>query len=254
MRLDEQQLQFIYKMMGSTGGTPPSPPEAVDSQYGQRAVATNSIAWWPLDDDVAATEARSVIIGIPDGVLAGDPTFGANGFNPDTAVDLDGTGDKFDIYSSALATAFDGQNGSMSVYLNHDDWSSGSESLAVTLGNATNWIKVGKSDDDAVLVRYNTDGGGITRKTTYFQAGWIHLVLTWSLTADRLILYLDGAEQYAVNGVKAFTGGLASGYCYIGDEAAADTSPWDGKLQHVLIWDRVLTAGEVATLYGTGVD
>jgi hypothetical protein len=80
---------------------------------------------------------------------------------------------------------------------------------------------------------------------------WTHLAATWdgSLTSAAVILYVNGASIYAYP--QGCTGPLASDASYAVTLGASD---WGanfvfGKIDSVRVYNRVLSASEIGTLY-----
>ena len=85
---------------------------------------------------------------------------------------------------------------------------------------------------------------------------WKHVVATWtgSATATNLKLYVDGAEVgYAstTNGVGTRVDDAASNF-YIGNESGG-TRTFDGLLDDVRVYNRVLSAAEITAVYRAGL-
>jgi hypothetical protein len=92
-------------------------------------------------------------------------------------------------------------------------------------------------------VGVNYDGTGSHTLTT---GNWYHLVLTYSATAG-LVGYVNGV----VDGTAAANGALNTSTvtCHIGNDPGTVSREFDGFIDNVLIYNRALSAAEVAQLY-----
>ena len=89
--------------------------------------------------------------------------------------------------------------------------------------------------------------------TTYPCGPWYHLAFTVGGGADLPTLYIDGVEQdndwpTANNVVHR----LIQGDVFIGHRASLSTGDFDGVMDELAIWDRVLSEEEIGYLYNNG--
>jgi len=108
-------------------------------------------------------------------------------------------------------------------------------------------------------IRLNVDanGDGVTNDSFDFtvtlnDATWYHLVITWDGATKTAKLYVDGSQSGSdivgsavssiYNGAAPFRMGAID----------ADQYLIDGMLDEVGVWSRVLTSGEVTSLYNSG--
>jgi hypothetical protein len=95
-----------------------------------------------------------------------------------------------------------------------------------------------------------------TDQTTYFssivdaqKSTWYHVVVTWNSNSSRVIYVngqVNGSDQGNYDGTLAEYSDGANFYAINGDRNI------NGKLDSLMIWNRSLTAGEVASLYNSG--
>lgn len=102
----------------------------------------------------------------------------------------------------------------------------------------------------------NTAHINIYSTNKLLRARWSHVVITYdgSETAAGLKMYLNGAEDTTAN--KFTTGtytGAGNDAAYRMQTSCQPGSRFRGKQRDFAIWNRVLTAGEVLTLYNGGV-
>ena len=108
----------------------------------------------------------------------------------------------------------------------------------------------------------NTGGdlnGGITSDSSFTANTWHHVVVLYdgsgSTNADKLKLYVDNTQKtltYTIqNGFPATLRTASNNVSYIGNNDG--NSNWFiGKIDDMSIWNRVLSASEISTLYNSG--
>ena len=89
----------------------------------------------------------------------------------------------------------------------------------------------------------NYDGTGANTLST---GTWYHLAMTYSST-DGLRGYVNGVED----GTAAANGAIATitGTSYIGEDVKFTPRFWDGPMDDVAIFSRVLTSNEILSIY-----
>lgn len=225
---------------------------AVDPRlrYTNKVKALSPIAYWPLAD-ASGTTATDESGNARNGAYS-NVTLGAAGIGDGrTAATFASASSQYvNIYTAGLAGAFNGQEGSISLWAKND-WISG-----VTL------IKIGANGSNDVYLQKNNVSdrieafyvaGGTTKATnepsSQTSTAWRHIAMSWSKTADQMKLYVNGAQVGTTQtGLGTFTGTIASTRANI---ASADTTPgslWEGSLQHVAVFSYVLSAATIAAL------
>jgi len=111
------------------------------------------------------------------------------------------------------------------------------------------WNNAGGSSKRLIL--YHPGGSNWTSTYTLADAAsaWHHIVLTYRHSPARVQLYIDGAFHSESSSLTQGPGS-GSGKFRIGCDRA--TYRWHGKIDDVRIYDRVLTTGEIETLYNMG--
>lgn len=89
------------------------------------------------------------------------------------------------------------------------------------------------------------------------SSGWFHTVVVWtrtSSTAFSCVMYINGAQRGAFSGTGyPSNANIPATYpLYIGAGRDNDGFEWSGALDDFLVWDRPLTAAEVAQVYSAG--
>jgi hypothetical protein len=172
----------------------------------------------------------------------------------DTAPVFDGANDYVNIYSATFAGAFDSGEGTISSWIQVDNagvWTDGSNRRFFSLRtDASNRLFGLKTNTNGRFDRYYVAGGTAETRADigYSNTDWFHIVITWSVTADEVNYYLDGALQETDTGLGAWVGALASSTTLIGAADQTPTSVWDGQLAHIAVWDRALEPDEIAGL------
>jgi len=172
-------------------------------------------------------------------------------------------------FSSAYSAIFDGTND----YITADGI--GSE-LVAARGSVSCWFKLDTISSSRHLYRFQVDssnylrcfyhasqnnlraihyGNGTnvvaTSNQTVENNGWHHLVHTWSEGADANIIYVDN-NAVSASGLGTLTDESEEGFqMFIGSNMGT-ANYWKGNVDEFAIFDDVLSAGEVGTIYNSG--
>ncbi len=98
----------------------------------------------------------------------------------------------------------------------------------------------------------NTDAQSANNAVTFGQ--WQHVLVTWdgSTTATNIHIYVNGAEVSYVNQSNGLLPNDTSAFTtYIGNRGNGARC-FDGRIAEVAVWNSVLSAGAIATLYNSG--
>ena len=210
------------------------------------------IAYWPLwesSGSVANDESGNNL----DGTVTG-ATWGADGIGDGrTALRFDGSGDRVNIYSAGLNSAFNGQEGTILLWLRVDSWGADSTHrdpirIYVDENNLIEFIKNSAGGTLQLLHRM----GSYQRYVTISMSGttWLCVACTWSKSANKFRAYLNGTQTGATQTMDGtWTGSLSSSNCAIGaGNSTASFRPWLGDLGHVAVWDVALDANTILGL------
>lgn len=223
-----------------------------DSYY-KKVLRSGPITFWPFDElagSVAYDHAGNSLHGAYTGVTLGQPGVG----DGKTAPYTDGANDMVNITSAGLISRFDGTEGSLAIWIRTTAaaWSDSTVRLAFTLySDAANYIYLRKSATFNQLDFFYEAGDVVYSHTTTSLAGttdWFHALLTWSLTDDALISYLDGAQLTTSSSLGTWVGDLNASATLILAHLVTPSSVWLGWGQYAAIWDRALTPAEAADL------
>ncbi len=236
-------------------------------QYMQRVLATDPIAYWPLDEGqgtVAHCWVNSAQNGAYTGVTLGQPGAGdgrtapfyggANGFTNIYTVSFR---DAFGLYNDPTGL-LDESEGTVMVWAKANDvgvWTDGADRYLLNLYvDSANQIYLRKTSVNNQLYWHYEAGNivenqGIAGVTTI---DWFYMGITWSKStgaSGEVRYYYNGVQPHAVEDtLGVWVGNLSAARTIIG---ARDTTPsylWHGWLAHCAIWDRPLTPAQIADL------
>lgn len=216
--------------------------------------ASNLIAYWPMSE-ASGTTALDISGNGRNGAYTA-VTLGQTGIGDGrTAASFDGSTSFNNVYSASLAGAFSGQEGTFSIWLRVSGsgvWTDGITRRAILfLVDSSNRVGIHKAvannEIDFLYVAGGTSKtGGVT---SFSPTGWAHFALTWSLAADELKFYVNGAQSGATQtGLGTFAGALSSTQTIIGSLSTPAAQVWSGFLAHAAVWNTPLSAAQILTL------
>jgi hypothetical protein len=229
--------------------------QAVNPSYTSKILAifgANIAAWWKMAEPSGTTSIDSSghgVDGLYTGVLLGQAGMG-DGL---TSGYWDGINDRDYVYAGgAINSVFNGNEGSFMAWAKYSGvWVDVEQRVICWFYvDGNNLIALYKQTDGKVTALRNASGNLLFSRTPgeWSGAGWQHFGATWSKSADRLRLYINGAQIGAdVSGLSTFSGALAAGYTALGSpDSIGSGTIWQGYLAHALLLDREATAGEMA--------
>lgn len=187
-----------------------------------------------------------------------------------TRVDSHGSNDLTDNNTVGYATGVISNAASFTA-ANSESLSSSTQPVTGTGARAAElWFKT-SSTADMCITSYGANGtgtwwrvriengviwqrvaaGAISWSNTWNDGNWHHLVMqvAASSTLNDIVLYIDGTLQtHSASNTRAINTG--SGNFYIGAESSG--AFFDGDIDEVRYWDRVLTGDEITFLYNSG--
>ena len=83
--------------------------------------------------------------------------------------------------------------------------------------------------------------------------GWVHLVGTVGYTSQRVILYVNGSVVNASENNVAQTATINETFDTLEILQQSSTNFWDGDIDQLVMYGRVLSSSEVTTIYNAGV-
>jgi hypothetical protein len=225
------------------------------TQYRAKVLALSPLAYWPLDELSGSTADNAQGTAARDGSYSGvtlNSTAGPGALN--RAGLWDGANDHCDIYSASLAGAFNGDEGTLSVWFKVSAagvWTDGTTRYFAYIGvDANNYVYMRKnSGNNAYRVEYKAGGTAKAIAVVYSATSWTHLGLTWSAATDEVKLYQNGTKTGATgSSLGTWAGSPASTTTLIGAFNITPTSVMDGYLAHVALWSSALTGPQMASL------
>lgn len=209
------------------------------------------IAYWPLWEGNGATLAKDRGANTLDGTPTGH-TWGAAGIGDGmTGIDLSGAGSQIDIFSSALAALYNGQEFTASFWANSDNWqASRSEQFQLIALRATTTNRLTVFHNNANF-GIGLTNNGVSRTHFMSTVGWSgyrHFCFSASLSGNFFRGYMDGVALWTTPKTypSTWTAALTSGM--FGNDPDAQVRNFDGKMAHVTLWDSALSAEEIAYL------
>jgi hypothetical protein len=202
------------------------------------------VATWTFDEG-SGTVARDGTAGGHDLDLANDPEWVAG--QAGSAVQYDGT----DQYAQTAGPVVDtAGNFSVSAWVRLD--STGRFATAVSQDGSTTsgfYLQYSVADN---RFAFATGEGRALSDNPPITGRWYHLVGVHDANAGTYTLYVDGARQATV--WHQATGDLAPGRLAVGRAFSGGRNAdfWPGTIDEVHVWNRALTAAEVAQLHAAG--
>lgn len=196
--------------------------------------APNLLGYWPFGD--AGPVVADASLQNRNGISVASPTFGVAGIGDGgTAIQLNGTTQYLNLFSASLASVFDGDTGTLTLWAKNNNWVAGAHPLAAiySVGFTKN-IKI-ICGVNAISAIHST--GVINYGMS--NAPYFHVGITWG--GGTLTLYIDGVAHGTV-AIGAWADGMA--YFRIGSWGDF----FDGSIAHVALWKSVLTAGDMVIL------
>ena len=213
----------------------------------------NLIAYWPLWETAGAT-ANDISGNSADGNLVlsvvGEPGIG----DGRTCPAFDGTNDYVNVYSVTLRDAFDGGEGAISAWAKVSGagvWTDAANRVIVNLNvDANNFAQIYKpTANNTINGRYRAGGTIELVSDTTTTTDWIHLAITWSVTADAFKFFVNGNRVgAATSGLGVWAGNLGATTTCIGSSDTVPAMVWSGWIAHVAVWDLCLTERQIMWL------
>lgn len=207
------------------------------------------VAYWPLND-ISGTVATDTSGNARHGAYVGTPTL-ANVAAPGriNTLTFDASNDKVNVYSAALASAFNGAEGSVMcwVKIGAAEWADATQrNVLYFSADATNRVDFYKTTvANQITASYRA--GGVTKFLTINNISytdWFSFQITWSKANDRVYIYLNGTQiNTALTGLGTFAGALASTFTNIGSLSTAQL--FKGSIAHFVLLNREATPAEV---------
>jgi hypothetical protein len=203
-------------------------------------------AWWTMTDiDVNDLSGHGVY------GRGKSATLGVAGIGDgNTAMSFNGTSDYINIWSPGLVSAFNSLEGTLSAWVK-PTWDATTR-WAVNLSvNTTNYVSLAKTTTVGVITGLYVAGGTVKQVNfaTGSPAGWLHIAVTWSKSADQVIFYVAGAPRGAIQtALGVWVGTIVDGGCQIGCRSIPFTSGFAGSVASASLFDSALPAASIAAM------
>lgn len=217
--------------------------------------AANLIAYWILGEKIGSVAVDQIDSPAQDAAYSG-VTLGQTGIGDgNTAPFLDGANDHIDIFTTAFEAVFEGLEGSISIWCKVNSsavWEDGASRRVITLfSDASNNILIRKNSVNNVVswVYEAANTVNSQNKFSVSNTDWVHLAMTWSDSANEQIDYFNGSQEGSTKIPATWGGtGLQDAQAVLGSKNTTPEEIWHGYLAHVAVWDKVLSATQIASL------
>ncbi len=209
------------------------------------------IAYWPL--------------GEPSGSVITDVKNGNNGTYNNFTLGVTGIGDGKtgvsssgtaygQLYSTGLNTLMSKTEASFSIWFKvaSGQWTDGTaRNTFFIAADFSNYFAIQKKTVSNYINGIYAAGGTVKNADVPCSATtWQHIVMTVSQSNNRIRMYLNGTKIGAdVTGLGTWTGNLANDKTGLASRSGTSAAvPWIGSLAHLTVYNREITASEVAVL------
>ncbi len=221
------------------------------AQKVQSIASANLLGLWRLNE-TSGTTAFDSTGARRDGVYVNSPTLGQPGIGDGGTAPLfiPASSTRVNIYSAGLASAFNGQEGTLSI------WFKVRAASVLTDGTARYpWILAADGNNQIQFRRTTVnnqytflyDAGGTIKSFNITNTGtdWQNATMTWSKSGDAMKGYIAGAQVGTTQtGLGTYAGTLTDGNANLG----AGGTGWDGYCAVAALWNTALSAPQVAAL------
>ena len=175
------------------------------SSYADRVLALSPIAYWPLWE-ASGTVAHCLVNPAQNGTYTGVTLADTTTPWGDNAPLFDGVNDKVDIFSAALAAAFDGTSGSITAWFKVAElanWTDGSQNFIFNTEDApaAEYLRIYKNNNNnRFSYRYTAGGGGEGHdKNSITTIAWTNVGMTWSDANDQVCYFWNGEPEGTID-------------------------------------------------------
>jgi len=235
----------------------------------ENATTTDLVAAWQLDEETGSTTVDATVNG-NDGTLYNGTAWTASSRTGDAALSFDGNNDYVNLGSDAsIENIFAGGGGTISAWINPSGWGENDygrildKSADVDAGNG--WaLEVTSSGDLRFEHGFETQRGGWEAQGAITLNTWQHVVVVYDNTdtANDPLMYINGVLQTVT---QDSSGGTPSGTAssdagqdlimgnFVSSGADSTQRTFDGSIDEVGIYNRMLTPAEIDALFNTGI-
>lgn len=210
-------------------------------------------SYWPLDENTGTTTTDASTNALT-GTMTNGPAWTTGQI--EYGIDFDGTDDYVTTPDSPALDVVDSRNFTLTGWFNRDTFTTDDTIIAkrngITAAENGYIAYIDDATDKLTLeVSDGTDEYQLESASTFVATGWHHFSLTWNdNVSTETKLYIDGRAESTTNtGTFANVNSLANALTFaLGAESDAG-NPFDGKLDEIRLYNRTMTADEVAQLY-----
>ena len=229
---------------------------ALEWGAGAETVATGPLAHWKLDETSGLTAVDS--IGGHDGTLANGPSWTSGQL--DGGLDFDGADDTVDAGSASTIDDVFAGGGTLAGWIYPRSWGGGAfgriADKADALGaNRNGWAFELYGSPRAMLFQYGFSGNignWYTPTDSVVLDTWQHVAVVYDNSADTNdpTIYIDGVAQplTELDTPVGTTSSDAANDLHLGNYAVALSRAFDGVLDDIRLYGRMLSATEIAEL------
>ena len=215
-----------------------------------RVASDGLIAYWPLDEregSVVYDRSGNGRNGTYTACTLAQPGIGDG--RPAPA--FDGVSSRINAFSTGLASAFNGAEGTALA------WARVASAAVWSDGQNRRVLQINSDSQNAIIfwlypstpdIQLRFAGSNVSR-TRLMAVGsrltWIPLALTWSQTSGLVTFYADGAAVGAPAAYPTWVG--TPTVAYIGSTQYV-YQLWSGSIAHVALWNRALSDAEITAL------
>jgi hypothetical protein len=228
------------------------------SDYCDKILGYNPIAFWPLDEVVGGT-ALCMVNGAQSGTYQNVALYNTPGPDaPFYAPFFNGIDSLVDVLSAPLLSAFDGDEGTIMCWykaFDASDWGVTRSALFIIIdADTTDYVTIQHPNvAGQFVVSRLANGGGVSNgePNGWTPTDWQHVTMRYSKTGDSVIYYRNGVQPYGAGGDLNFWTGAGDHTARIGMNifpGVAGPYWWHGWIQYVALWDSALAGADIADL------
>jgi hypothetical protein len=223
--------------------------------YGRKVLTTSRsalIAYWPVLE-ASGTTAKDLSGNGRNGTITGVDLAQPGIGDGRTAGYFDGTNDYINIHSAGLNTAFNGQEGTVGLWLKVPSaaYTDGTSRLALSFRvDGNNNLDIRKSASNN-FVTFNYAAGGTSKSVAHATSStlWMHLLMTFSKSGDAMKAYVLGVQSGSTQtALGSWTGNLSAFNTTIGAISTTPSNVSNGWIRDVAVWTTPLAQAAITRL------
>jgi len=213
--------------------------------------AANLIGYWPMNEPSGSTADNAEGTAARDGTYT-DATLAQTGIGDgETSVYFDGSASYNNVQTASLASAFNGDAGTLVVWGKVYDASVWEDSAYRDLFgiyvDAANSIRLGKTNtNNQIRGRYESGNAVKSITGTLSTTDFFQMAITWDSVADEVKLFVDGSQEGATASSLGTWAGTPSHFV-LGAEYIGGAN-WNGYEAHGGVWTKALTPAQILAL------